>query len=656
MKKLIRFAAATFALAAVIVTVTPAHAKVPLNGLTESEERSGWQLLFDGTTTDGWRNYQSDTISDGWVVENGVLSRVNGGAGDIVTEEEFEHFELALEYRISKGGNSGIMFHVAETEPKPWQTGPEIQIQDNVHGRDPQKAGWLYQLYKPTKPGWVRRFEQQVGLDSPDVVEASRPAGEWNHVYLRVTPQQCEVALNGVSYYKFRKGSDDWDKRVADSKFSKYPNFGKPTKGHICLQDHGNLVSFRNIKVRKLPADGSAPNPIDNEMPLKIVNAFPDIEWTDWEGVDERGRPLPLRPIVLTSPGDNSKRLFVATQSGVIHVFDKKPQADRRKTVVFLDISEKVHDYRKDNEEGLLGLAFHPKYKDNGYFYVYYSSEQELHTSIVSRFKVRDDDPNRADSESEHVVMKIEQPFANHNGGSIIFARDGMLYIGLGDGGSRNDPLVHGQNVNTLLGSILRIDVDGRDGDKNYAIPEDNPFVNREGAAPEIFAYGFRNVWRLTEDRETGTLWAADVGQDLWEEINIVERGGNYGWNVREASYPFGNLKLAIRDRVIDPIWEYDHNVGKSITGGYVYRGSRLPELYGAYVYADYVSGKVWALRFDEATGKMTKNLAIPSRKFPVLAFGEDYEGEVYCLVESGNGESVFRFERDETAKAAAAN
>ena len=184
------------------------------NQLTESQRRRGWKLLFDGKSTTGWRNYRKPKIGSGWQVRDGALTRAAGGAGDIITTKKYKHFELSLEYKISKGGNSGIMFHVTEELRAPWQTGPEIQVQDNVDGHDPQKSGWLYQLYKPVKPDWAIRFEKQVGYKSPDVDDATRPAGQWNHVYLRIHPSKCEVAINGVSYYYFQKGSKDWDARV----------------------------------------------------------------------------------------------------------------------------------------------------------------------------------------------------------------------------------------------------------------------------------------------------------------------------------------------------------------------------------------------------------------------------------------------------------
>lgn len=207
---------------------------------TPAETAADWQVLFDGESTDQWRNYKKDQVSSGWQVEDGVLIRKGNGAGDIITKEKFGAFELSMEYRISPGGNSGLMFHVVETDGPPWRTGPEIQIQDNVDGHDPQKAGWLYQLYKPATDA------------NGKIVDATKPAGEWNQMVIRISPEGSRVSINGVEYFTFDKGSEEWNKRVAASKFAKFEGFGKAKEGHICLQDHGNEVAFRNIKVRRL--------------------------------------------------------------------------------------------------------------------------------------------------------------------------------------------------------------------------------------------------------------------------------------------------------------------------------------------------------------------------------------------------------------------
>jgi quinoprotein glucose dehydrogenase len=279
---------------------------------------------------------------------------------------------------------------------------------------------------------------------------------------------------------------------------------------------------------------------------------------------------------------------------------------------------------------------------------------------VVSRFRVSKDDPQKADPKSEEELLRIPQPFWNHNGGTIVFGPDGMLYIGLGDGGLANDPKGNGQNLSTWLGSILRIDVDHKDEGRAYAVPKDNPFVGQKDAKPEIWAYGWRNVWRMSFDRKTGTFWAADVGQNLWEEINIVVKGGNYGWNKRESMHTFDVSKAqpgpgrtvaetnkpdprrAGEEDLIDPIWEYHHDIGKSITGGNVYRGKKIPQLEGCYLYGDYVSGKQWALKYDEKAKKVVANYALIDNKAPVMTYGEDEAGEVYFADSFG---FIYKFE-----------
>ena len=228
----------------------PLSAEEPANTLSPAERRAGWRLLFDGRTTDGFRNYRQESISPGWKVDDGCLVRSDKGAGDLVTSDEFGSFELQLDYRISPGGNSGLMFHVTEDSEKPWHSGPEVQIIDNAKGKDPQQAGWLYQLHKPRTLNRQRKTDQAAGSTPSDVVDATRPAGEWNRLYLRVSPGGGEVCLNGVKYYNFSVGSQEWNDLVAKSKFAKFPGFGTAEKGHLCLQDHGDEVAFRSIKIR----------------------------------------------------------------------------------------------------------------------------------------------------------------------------------------------------------------------------------------------------------------------------------------------------------------------------------------------------------------------------------------------------------------------
>lgn len=352
----------------------------------------------------------------------------------------------------------------------------------------------------------------------------------------------------------------------------------------------------------------------ESSLSLKVERAFPSLRLR--------------RPVVITNANDGSDRLFFATQQGVIHVIANDQNIE--KTTKFLDIESQVVYKDKENEEGLLGLAFHPNFEGTGEFFVYYTTTDEPHTSVVSRFRVSKADPNKADADSEEELLRIKQPYWNHNGGALAFGPDGCLYIALGDGGAGNDPHGHGQNLETLLGSILRINVDRKDEGKNYSIPKDNPFVRHERARSEIWAYGLRNVWGMSFDRETGQFWAADVGQNIWEEINLIERGGNYGWNLREAKHKFGENGSEARDDLIDPVWEYHHDIGKSITGGLVYRGKKLPSLVGAYVYADYVSGLIWALRYDHDQKAVMANQQIPAKSLPIFAFGEDEQGEIY--------------------------
>lgn len=375
------------------------------------------------------------------------------------------------------------------------------------------------------------------------------------------------------------------------------------------------------------------------DLGVSIESAFPNLRIA--------------RPIVVTHAGDGSNRIFVASQLGSVHVFDKNSEVEEAD--VFFDHEEQVTYKDKENEEGLLGFAMHPNYKENGEFFLFYTTSDAEHTSVVSRFRVSKDDPNKADSTYEEELIRIPQPFWNHNGGTLAFGPDGYLYIALGDGGKGGDPLKNGQNLSTLNGSILRIDVDNKDEGKNYAIPKSNPFVKTKGAKPEIYAYGFRNVWRLSFDRVTGTFYAADVGQKLWEEINIVKRGGNYGWNLREGNHPYvtesGEKGSGPREDLIDPIFEYDHETGKSITGGVVYRGLAAPKLNGMYVYADYVSGRIWALEHDYKSGKVIANHEIPNKSsagenIPLITFGEDQDGEVYFTTQLRGGE-IFKFKQN---------
>jgi glucose/arabinose dehydrogenase len=388
-------------------------------------------------------------------------------------------------------------------------------------------------------------------------------------------------------------------------------------------------------------------------LPLKIDTVFANVKWPGWTSGEESGIDNPLRPILVTHAGDGTNRVFVPTQQGVIYVLPNDPSGT--KADVFLNIEEKVSYNDKTNEEGFLGLALHPKYRQNGQFFVYYTNKHKPHQNVVARYRVSKDNPNKADTDSEEILLVLDKPFWNHDGGTIVFGPDGYLYIAVGDGGLAADPFGNGQKLSTLLGKMLRIDVDEKSSDRPYAIPADNPFVADKDARPEIFAYGLRNVWRFAFDPKTKVLWAGDVGQDVWEEIDLVEKGGNYGWNAREGLHAFvkkGAQAPAVAEKpagVIDPIWEYNHDIGKSITGGLVYRGKKIPELDGAYLYADYVSGKLWALWYDADKKAVTANREIPLPKsIPIMSFGEDEKGEVYFTTYSSEGKGVYGLDKAE--------
>ncbi|MGZ4885701.1 MAG: PQQ-dependent sugar dehydrogenase, partial [Halobacteriota archaeon] len=313
----------------------------------------------------------------------------------------------------------------------------------------------------------------------------------------------------------------------------------------------------------------------ETQHQYSVSVAFPNVQFKD--------------PVGIYTPGDQSNRLFVVEQAGVIKVFQNNESVNN--AAVFLNISDRVIS---GGELGLLGLAFPRQFNESGFFYVYYTSNNPLR-SVVSRFSVSKTNVNQADVNSEEVLLQVGQPFSNHNGGQISFGPDGYLYIGLGDGGGAGDPLGNGQNRSTLLGKILRIDVNSASGSLNYSIPRDNPFVgNNQGFREEIYAYGLRNPWRFSFDPTTGLLWVGDVGQDRIEEVDIVKSGGNYGWNIMEGSSCYSPPSGCNQTGLSLPIWEYNHSIGYSVTGGFVYRGAALPELVGSYVYGDYGSGRIW--------------------------------------------------------------
>lgn len=322
-------------------------------------------------------------------------------------------------------------------------------------------------------------------------------------------------------------------------------------------------------------------------------------------------------------PGDRS-RWFVVEQGGRVLLFPNDPGASA--TTVFADLRDRVV---AGGELGLLGLAFHPGFGANGQVFLSYTGDPGgALVSRVSRFRAAAGG-GALDAGSEEVLLTVDQPFSNHNGGQIAFGPDGFLYVGLGDGGAGGDPLGHGQNPSTLLGAILRIDVDAA---APYGIPADNPFA-AGGGRPEVYAWGLRNPWRWSFDRETGELWAGDVGQGQWEEVNRIVRGGNYGWNRREGAHCFRTPDCDAAG-LIDPVAEYSHAEGCSITGGYVYRGAALPQLLGTYVYGDYCSGRVWGLG-PAAGGRPAPRVLLESG-LSISSFAEDLDGELYVLDHAG--------------------
>ena len=358
---------------------------------------------------------------------------------------------------------------------------------------------------------------------------------------------------------------------------------------------------------------------------------FPSLEFPRAEDVEDQyvveeafGGIAFDRPLDFQFADDGSGRVFVVEQGGRIYSIQSADPFERE---LFLDIEDRVDD--SGFEMGLLGLAFHPQFADNGGFFVNYTSTEG---TVVARFEAS---PEGANPDSEQVILSFPQPFQNHNGGQLAFGPDGYLYIATGDGGGGGDPRGNGQDPSTFHGNILRIDVDTGGSQDEYAIPPDNPFVgNDEGWLEEIYAYGFRNPWRFSFDPVTGHLWVADVGQDRVEEINIVEKGGNYGWNIMEGSLCFEPQDDCDPSGLELPVYEYHHPLGRSITGGYIYRGERLPALEGAYIYGDYVTGRIWGLWYEE--GRDYENVQLVETGLNITSFGVDQAGEVFLTAFDG--------------------
>ncbi|MBE0571999.1 MAG: PQQ-dependent sugar dehydrogenase [Ignavibacteriaceae bacterium] len=345
-----------------------------------------------------------------------------------------------------------------------------------------------------------------------------------------------------------------------------------------------------------------------------LQNAFPNLSFNG--------------AVFLTHADDSTDRIFIVEQAGRIKVFPNSQNASVAKE--YLNITDRVSS---GGEKGLLGLAFHPDYESNGYIYVNYTNAT---STVISRFQVTNN-PDSADKNTEFQLLTFTQPYSNHNGGWIGFGpNDGYLYIATGDGGSGGDPQNYAQRINTLLGKILRLDVDGG---TPYAIPPTNPFIDSTNVQvrKEIYAWGLRNPWRCSFDLVTGWLFAGDVGQGDWEEIDVIENGKNYGWRCYEGNHTY-NMSGCNYPEYIFPIWEYSHSVGYSITGGYVYRGVNVPELLGKYIYADYGTRRVWALSYDGITPP-SNELLLTAANNPT-SFGVDQADELYLVGFS----TIYRF------------
>jgi len=357
-----------------------------------------------------------------------------------------------------------------------------------------------------------------------------------------------------------------------------------------------------------------------------VENAFPNLNFSD--------------PVGIYHSDDETNRLFILEQEGIIKVVNNN--SNELNATIFLDITSIVNQDPGYTEEGLLGLAFHPNFEENGYFYVNYT-DYNPKRNVIERYTVSSDNPNYANPQSGLIILNVEQPYTNHNGGQMGFGPDGYLYISFGDGGSAGDPLEHGQNLQTLLGSIARIDVNIRTN-SNYSIPSDNPFISNPNALDEIYAYGLRNMWRFSWDSATQLLWGADVGQYGWEEINIIKPGLNYGWNEMEGNHCYPEMSTCEPEGLEPPIYEYPLYVDGvcSITGGYVYRGNLSPSLYGKYIYGDWCTGDIWSLK--RQTNSNTTNEKIITTNLNITTFGLDQNNEILFAANS----NIYRLLSDE--------
>ncbi|MDH4263821.1 MAG: PQQ-dependent sugar dehydrogenase [Spirochaetia bacterium] len=321
---------------------------------------------------------------------------------------------------------------------------------------------------------------------------------------------------------------------------------------------------------------------------------------------------------------DGEKYFAVAEKKGIIYLISPAGSKNKNNKIVLLDF--RSHTCSDGYEEGLLGIAFDPEYKKTHQMYIYYSKCKPSSTNlsrVLISYKINK--KNVIFTATENNILSIAQPYSNHNGGHLEFGKDGYLYLGTGDGGSAGDPHNNAQNLNSLLGKILRLDVHTHE---NYLIPPDNP-VQKKGR-PEIFAWGLRNPWRFSIDHETGLLWAGDVGQDSYEEISIIKKGENHGWKIMEGRHCFFPLRNCNRSNLVLPIYEYSHDEGRSIIGGYVYRGKDIPDLQGKYIFGDYTTGKIWYI--NAVDKPQYKAMTLLNTTLYISSFAKDDSGEIYVL------------------------
>lgn len=375
------------------------------------------------------------------------------------------------------------------------------------------------------------------------------------------------------------------------------------------------------------------PTPTPENKLLPSVAALPDASGYQWQQLISGL----ARPVALTHAGDGSGRIFIVQQGGLVRVVNDGVLLPEP----FLDLRDRIST--AGNEQGLLGLAFHPRFAENGFAYVNYTNRSG--DTAIARFTVppaASAAEQRADTNSETVLLRVAQPYRNHNGGGLAFGPDGFLYIGLGDGGGVGDPLNQSQALDNLLGKLLRIDVDNA---QPYAIPADNPFI-LGGGLPEIWAYGLRNPWGFSFDALTGDLYLADVGQDAREEINYLPASftgvpANFGWNRFEGSLPYKPGAPDPNAKYIQPVFEYGHDLGCSVTGGAVYRGKALPEFNGVYLFGDFCSGRVWGI-LQNAQGAWEAQVLFETG-LQISAFGTDEAGEIYMLDIGGGMRKLVR-------------